>query len=118
MTDPTPTMPKWKPGDRVDFVSLGKQGQAQAKGSFDLDKGRPEGEGGTRQAAVVDQVIDESTIRLLLMKSMEYVWAQPSEVHEPEVIDRLADLAGPEGRSLQDGLEEMEDEEAGKLKDD
>lgn len=110
MNQPTQT-PQWKPGDRVDFVSKGKRGSAQSQhGSFDLDKGRPDGEGGTRQAAVVDQVVDETTIRLLLMNSMEYVWAAPSEVQEPEVIDRLADLAGPEGRSLEDALEEMEDD--------
>ena len=99
---------KFKEGERVDYVTKGKSHQPVVKG-VGVGTGIDAPEEGSRVRAVIDKIIDESTVRVVLTDSMETIWAHPDEIEALGVIDKLADMVGPESRSLKDGLADLDD---------
>ena len=67
---------------------------------------------GRRHRAVIDAVLPDGKYRIILSESLETVWVDGAEVEPLGVIDRLADMVGPESRTLKDGLREIENREA------
>ena len=108
--------PSWNPGDRVDYIPRGKSQNPTVGGfggggfNMGVQKAKEIKEG-SRHRAVVDSVVDETTIRLMLTDTMETVWAHPDEVQGLDVVSALGDLVGPESRSLKEGLAKMKAEE-------
>lgn len=110
---------KWEEGDRVDYVPKGMSqapsvmatslGAGVVGGSYGAAAARAkEEQEGRRHRAVIDKPMPDGSYRIILTDSCETVWADASEVEPLGVIDRLADMVGPESRTLKDGLREME----------
>jgi hypothetical protein len=114
--------PKWEEGDRVDYVPRGMSqapsvmatslGQGLIGGSFGAAAQRAkEEQEGRRHRAVIDKPMPDGNYRIILTDSCETVWASADEIESLGVIDKLADMVGPESRSLKDGLKELEEKE-------
>jgi hypothetical protein len=102
-------------GDRVDYVPKGMSqtpgvsatsiGAGYVSGAYDAEN-KSEG----RHRAVIDKIVDQTTVRIILTESMDTVWAHPMEIEQLDVVSKLGDLVGPESRSFKDGLEDLDED--------
>jgi hypothetical protein len=123
-------LPKFRPGDRVDYVYRGlrggsgpggqfgsmqggisqtikKAGDAEARNAFERAIEEKEG---TRKRATIDAMVSEIEYRLIIEDSNELVWAHPHEIEALDPVSKLGDLVGVNSKTLQSGLDDIEDE--------
>ncbi len=122
--------PNFKVGDKVDYVYRGVRGGSGPGGQWpiqgalaekikahddktvkDAFSNALEEKEGTRKRAQIDAIVSEEEIRLIIEDTGDIVWAHPSEIEPVDAVSALGDIVGSRSKSLQDGLEEIEDEE-------
>ncbi|HET6497221.1 MAG TPA: hypothetical protein VFH61_17880 [Thermoleophilia bacterium] len=79
----------------------------QAQNAF--DKAREEG-AGRRFRVTIDKKMSDGQYRVTCDDTLETAWVDVHELEPLDSISQLGDLVGPRGKSLKDGLDEIEDE--------